>query len=80
MNHKSGWKIYAQRVNNVYGYNIKRISSAEDKGVRTIEKTRTINNKYICEGCGQVIFRERDRGFEKRYNCGICGKRFIKLF
>lgn len=80
MNHKSEWKMYAQKVNNAYGYNIKRTSSAEDKGVRAIEKIRVINHKYICEGCGQIVTRERDRGFEKRYNCGVCGKHFIKVF
>lgn len=35
MNHGEKWKRLAQKVNRAYGYNIKRCSSAEDKGVQS---------------------------------------------
>ena len=32
MNHGTTWKNYADKVNKAYGYNIKRCTSAEEKG------------------------------------------------
>ena len=56
MNHGEIWKNYAARVYRRYGYDVKRTSSAEDKGV--VEKTvgRKEDYKYFCkcEKCGYV--------------------------
>lgn len=80
MNHKTKWKFYADKVNRTYGYNIKRTSTADEKGVKEVARKRKVNHKYICEKCGQVVTRERDRGFEKSYRCGKCKGNFIKVF
>lgn len=80
MNHKTKWKFYADKVNKAYGYDIKRTSTADEKGVKEVIRKRKVNHKYICEKCGQVVTRERDRGFENKYHCGICGGNFVKEF
>lgn len=80
MNHKAKWKFYADKVNRVYGYDIKRTSTADEKGVKEVIRKRKVNHKYVCAGCGQVVTRERDRGFEIKYRCGRCGGNFIKEF
>ena len=54
MNHGENWKREANKVNRAYGYNIKRCSSAEEKGVEQIEsmpkaiKQQFRNGKYFC--------------------------------
>lgn len=80
MNHKTKWKFYADKVNREYGYNIKRTSTADEKGVKEVIRRKKINHKYVCKKCGQIVIRERDRGFENKYHCGICGGNFIKKF
>ena len=80
MNHKSTWKLYAERVNRAYGYDIKRTASEEEKGIHEVVRKRRVNHKYVCEKCGQIVTKERDRGFEKAYSCGICHGKFIKIF
>lgn len=80
MNHKAKWKFYADKVNRAYGYDIKRTSTADEKGVKEVVRKRKINHKYVCEKCGQVVTRERDRGFEKTHRCGKCYGNFIKIF
>lgn len=80
MNHKAKWKFYAEKVNRAYGYDIKRTSTADEKGVKEVIRKRKVNHKYVCEKCGQTVTRERDRGFENKYHCGICGGNFVKEF
>lgn len=82
--HGEGWKRLADRVNRAYGYNIKRCSSAEEKGVEPIENTpKEIKHKFICKDCGKVYCRTRESKFTKnwqRYRCGVCHGEFIKEF
>lgn len=57
MCHTGEWKRCAQLVNMNYGYNIKRCTSAEEKGIEFVEATaRKESYKYavICDGCGSV--------------------------
>lgn len=87
MNHGENWKRLAAKIYQVYGINIKRTSTAEEKGVK--EETRppkpvkSIKHKFVCEGCGQVIVRQRESEFTKhydKYTCGRCHSHFKKIF
>lgn len=83
MNHGNNWKIQAEKVNRAYGYNIKRCTSAEEKGIDVEQTEKYIKHKFICEDCGQVITRQRDSKFTKyykHYTCGRCGGKFNKVF
>lgn len=84
MNHGENWKREANKVNRAYGYNIKRCSSAEEKGVEPIENTpNVIKHQFKCKGCGQIINRIRESDFTKHYkdyHCGHCNGEFEKIF
>lgn len=79
MNHGENWKQLAAKVNRVYDYNIKRCSSADEKGIR--EETRIKNAreiKYIvkCNECGYVYTRTKMSKLiqhPEHYRCGCCG-------
>lgn len=79
MNHNENWKRLAAKVNRAYDYNVKRCSSAKDKGVQ--EETRPVNVhtvNYIlkCSRCGRTYTRARMCKVIKnieRYRCGCCG-------
>ena len=83
MNHGREWKNLAEKVNCAYGYNIKRTTSCEEKGIDPTENI-TIKHKYVCDCCGQVVTRQRESDFTKRYQlyrCGICKKgHFERIF
>lgn len=87
LNHGENWKTLANKVYREYGINIKRTSTAADKGV--LEETRPepvkreIKHKFICQKCGAVITRTKESKFTKnytRYTCGRCGGRFDRVF
>lgn len=83
LNHGSEWKRQADRVNRAYGYNIKRCTSAEEKGLEMVQTTKLIKHQFVCERCGQVIRRQKESNFTKNYQyytCGICGGSFKKEF
>lgn len=76
MNHGSKWNYLAQKVNSAYGYNIKRINSAAEKGVS--EETRPYMEKYTvkCNKCGYIYTRARKTKliqYPEHYRCGCCG-------
>lgn len=79
MKHTGMWKKYADMVNRMYGYNVKRTSSEEDKCAENINHTsREDKIKYIlrCKGCGNTWKYARAGKFVKIYNrchCGKCG-------
>lgn len=86
LNHKENWKRLANKVNAAYGYNIKRCSNAEEKGV--LEETRPpvpvrqANYFVVCEDCGKTYSRTKKSKLitnPGRYRCGVCGgKLFLK--
>ena len=84
MNHGENWKREASKVNRAYGYNIKRCSSAEDKGVQPIEEMpKAIKHQFKCKDCGQVYSRVKESNFTKHYKnyrCGYCNGEFEKIF
>lgn len=83
-NHGETWKNHADKVNRVYGYGIKRCSSAEEKGIKEIkEDPKKIKHRFVCKGCGQTVDRMRESKFTKYhtlYRCGRCGCKFDKVF
>lgn len=78
MNHGTEWKKWATLVYVMLGYDVKRCSSAEEKGV--IEHTVTpVNYKYFfhCANCGMVFKNERECKFVRNYThyrCSCGGK------
>ena len=77
MRHTGKWKYYAEVVNQVYGYNIKRVTKGIEKGVENYE-SKEMNVKYVftCGNCGATIYRKRDSKFTKYYRyygCARCG-------
>lgn len=86
MCHTGEWKKAVAKLNNRYGYNIKRTNSYEDKGVdreKFPPKKKTINYAFECCGCGYQVTRTRKSNFvehPERYRCGICGGKFKQVF
>lgn len=77
LNHGPKWKALAKRVNQRYGYNIKRTTSSKEKGV----KPREIKYKYrlICDKCNKPIYKQRLSEFVKFpeiYEHNNCGGHF----
>ena len=82
MNHGAVWKGLAAKVNQTYGYNVKRASSAEERGIADVVKE---NNQpkyvFVCENCGMEIHRYRKSNFTRnytRYRCGKCKGHLIR--
>lgn len=78
--HTGVWLNYANIMNSMYGYNIKRTTSSAEKGIiETIPvNIRPYKYIYACKKCGQTIGKTRACKFTKyfkNYSCGICGKR-----
>lgn len=74
MNHGTKWKTLASKVNNAYGYNIKRCSDANEKGVEN--DTRVVYKYEIqCQECGHSYKREKmSKAIQhpEKYRCGQC--------
>ncbi len=77
MKHQGRWKAYATIMNAKYGYNIKRVTSGNDKGVDNYNPARrAIKYVFTCGGCGATIYRKRESKFTKYYRyygCTRCG-------
>lgn len=80
-NHGDTWKKYAYKMNQAYGYNIKRTDTAEQLGI--IEepeiKRRLLKENYVlvCKNCGARISRTRMSNVVKHpsnYRCRCGGK------
>lgn len=77
-NHGALWKEYARRMNETYGYHIKRVAPEE-----TAEQLRPRPFKYIlrCEKCGAELGRYRMSPLVRhpeRYRCR-CGGRLRRV-
>lgn len=77
MNHGDNWKRMARKVNQAYGYNIKRTDSVSDKGVQSEtmlpRKAREVNYKVICLDCGKIYTRAKASKLITHTNCYRCG-------
>lgn len=71
-NHGERWKSYAVRLNEAYGYNIKRTSSYEEMGMEQPEKK--LENKYMiqCQKCGKIFYRQKKSKLIKEINHYRC--------
>ena len=85
MNHGWEWQKLANKVHSAYGYNIKRTSSAEEKGLSEEaiqERARRVQYVLRCEGCGQIFKRERMCKLvehPENYRCGNCRGKLVLL-
>lgn len=82
--HTGRWRLYAQHMNNEYGYHIKRSTSETEKGLPVgttaggSRRSQPAKYIYRCKKCGQIIQKMRACNFTRnyrRYGCGICGTR-----
>lgn len=82
--HKGQWKRYAERLNEAYGYKIKRTNSCEEFGLSTDEyKKQNAKYFFVCSGCGKVVSRKRQSDFTKHldhYSCRKCGSVFKEAY
>lgn len=90
MAHNAMWNKWASKVHRELGYDIKRTSSAEEKGLSeelrerraTEEKeriARKIKYKATCNGCGSTGYYQRWTKFlanPGNYRCGRCGGKY----
>lgn len=85
MKHTGRWKEYATRMNEAYGYDIKRVKTGAEMGVENHEANRMpAKYVFVCKKCGQRIVRKRECKFTKQYKsygCGVCGTRraFVRV-
>lgn len=88
--HKGEWKRCAELMNRTYGYNIKRCTSADEKGVLSSNREKKIKYILECSNCGQkydyirktkVInaFLYNGKEAKVRYRCGVCKKNALDL-
>ena len=80
-NHGALWKEYAGRMNERYGYHIKRTETAEGLGIKeeTALRKRPQKENYVlvCKNCGVRISRTRMSNVVKHpshYRCKCGGK------
>lgn len=94
LNHGATWNSYASKVNRELGYNIKRCSSDEEKGLsaemikkRTndelVRKVSSIKYIVVCNSCGNKNFyqkRAKVIDYPQLYRCGRCrGKLSVQM-
>ena len=80
LNHGNEWKRLADKVNNTYGYNIKRITSYEEKGIEREEILR--KHKIVCQKCGHEFYRMKESKLTRHpefYLCK-CGGNLVKEY
>lgn len=70
--HGKKWREYSERMNQAYGYNIKRVSSFEEMGLP--ERKNHPDIKYIikCKKCGKEYPRQRFTCVMKKINAYRC--------
>ncbi len=79
--HQAKWKALARQVNTkIPGYNIKRTTSYEEKGIAASPKQRNYRYVLQCEKCGHTTYRERESKLVKNpgnYRFALCDGRII---
>lgn len=81
LNHGDTWQYYANKVNRAYGYNIKRCTSATEKGIEVVPE----EHKYAveCPKCGKVWYYDRLCKIVKtpnRFFCKKCNEHIVRKF
>lgn len=82
-NHKGKWKLLAKKVNTeLEGYDVKRVASFEENGVKLRKADPQFKYCLKCESCGAEIYRQRESKAVKnykRYRCAKCGGRLTRI-
>ena len=76
-NHGKRWKAYAEKMNNMHGYNITTTTTYEKIGLERPERKPDYKYKIECTKCGKVFFRQKKSKLitnTKRYRCTCGGK------
>jgi len=76
MNHGKKWKLYAQMMNETFGYEITRTYTDEKMGISPLPSAEQYRYTVVCKGCGAVIRRKRRCplvNHPELYRCGKCG-------
>ena len=80
--HTGRWKQYADKVNRLLPqYNIKRVTSAEEKGVEVRRKKPEYRYILRCSSCGNEIKRQKKTAVidhPEHYRC-TCGGKLIRI-
>jgi predicted SprT family Zn-dependent metalloprotease len=80
LNHGSEWKRLAAKVNRVYGCNIKRTDSYQDKGLQEpVRKEAPDKYLVVCQKCGASFGRKKKSSLitePERFRCARCGGKF----
>lgn len=80
--HTGRWKQYADKVNRLLPqYNIKRTTSAEEKGVEVRRKEPEYRYILRCNSCGNEIKRQKKTAVidhPEHYRC-TCGGKLIRI-
>lgn len=75
-NHGCTWKGWASFVNDQYGYNISRVTSAEEMGIEDDDPRLVLKYGIKCKKCGKEYLRARKTKIitnYTHYRCGVCG-------
>lgn len=75
--HQALWQSYADKMNSAYGYNIKRCTSAAEKGLESVGRIRNESYKYTitCTCCGGKTYYKRASKVIQHpewFRCGRC--------
>jgi predicted SprT family Zn-dependent metalloprotease len=79
--HTGEWQKLANRVNSAYGYNIKRTTSAEEKGLKNIYTTPVYKYAVVCTHCGHEYRRAKMTSVIKNpenYRCSHCKGKLVR--
>lgn len=80
--HTGRWKVLAEKVNDVYGTNIKRTTSSEEKGVHIDVPKRVVKYEVKCPKCGYVWKRTKMSKIIKnpqKFRCNDCNEKLIRV-
>lgn len=78
LNHGKEWQKLANKVNNAYGYNIKRTTSYAEKGI----ERPTANYIVKCPCCNakwEYMRMTKTVQFPNKYQCSKCKEKLIRV-
>lgn len=78
-NHGPNWKREVNKINKMYGYEIKTKGNMNE---RNMQNVITFKYTYRCKGCGNIVGYDRVTRFVKNpeiYQCGLCHSKFEKI-
>lgn len=83
MNHGEEWKRVSEIVNDCYAfYNIKRTTTAEEKGIKEEEDSKNYKYALRCKCCGKIFYKTRMCDvirYPKLYNHKIDGGQLERI-